>query len=80
VNQAAILIVDDEPGVRESLRVIFAKDFRLSEAKTSEECIQKVQEERPDVILLDIVMPGTDGLKVLKHGAHGFYGQRVWSL
>jgi DNA-binding NtrC family response regulator len=66
VNTATLLIVDDEPGVRESLRLIFGKDFQLCEAKTSEEALQKAKEQKPDVVLLDIVMPGSDGLKVLK--------------
>jgi DNA-binding NtrC family response regulator len=61
-----LLVVDDEPGVRESLRLVFGKDFRVVDAETSAEAVQKVKEERPDVILLDIVMPGTDGFQVLK--------------
>jgi two-component system, NtrC family, response regulator AtoC len=66
MSPPSLLIVDDEPGVRESLRLIFGRDFRVYEAKTSEEAIQKAQEEKPDVVLLDIVMPGSDGLQVLK--------------
>jgi DNA-binding NtrC family response regulator len=66
MSQPTLLIVDDEAGVRESLRLVFGRDFRVCEAKTSEEAIQKVKEEKPDVVLLDIVMPGADGLKVLK--------------
>src|SRR5262245_4719934 len=66
MSQPSLLIVDDEPGVRESLRLIFGRDFRVCEAKTSEEALQKAKEEKPDVVLLDIVMPGSDGLQVLK--------------
>jgi len=66
MSQPSLLIVDDEPGVRESLRLIFGRDFRVCEAKTSEDAIQKAKEEKPDVVLLDIVMPGSDGLQVLK--------------
>src|SRR5215475_8961331 len=66
MSQPSLLIVDDEPGVRESLRLIFSRDFRVCEAKTSEEAIQKAKEEKPEVVLLDIVMPGSDGLQVLK--------------
>jgi DNA-binding NtrC family response regulator len=66
MSQPSLLIVDDEPGVRESLRLIFGRDFRVCEAKTSEEAVQKAKEEKPDVVLLDIVMPGSDGLQVLK--------------
>ena len=61
-----ILIVDDESGVRQSLHMVFNKSFRVLEAVSSEDAIQKVTEEKPDVVLLDIVMPGTDGLAILE--------------
>ena len=66
MNQPSLLVVDDEVGVRESIRLIFGKTFRLSEARSSEEAIRKVAEEMPDVIILDIMMPGGDGLETLK--------------
>ncbi|MDP2602698.1 MAG: sigma-54 dependent transcriptional regulator [Deltaproteobacteria bacterium] len=66
MNQPLLLIVDDEAGVRQSLQMVFNKNFRVLEAKTADETLQKVADERPDVVLLDIVMPGEDGLAVLK--------------
>ena len=66
MSRASLLIVDDEAGVIESIRHIFAKDFRVQEARSSEEAIRRVKEEMPEVILLDILMPGTDGLEALK--------------
>lgn len=66
MSQPSLLIVDDEAGVRESIRLIFGKDFRLHETKSSEEAIRKVRQERPEVILLDILMPGSNGLDTLK--------------
>jgi DNA-binding NtrC family response regulator len=66
MNQPLLLIVDDEPGVRQSLQLVFNKSFRVVEASSAEEAIQRVSEERPDIVLLDIVMPGADGLAVLK--------------
>jgi len=66
MSQPSLLIVDDEAGVRESLRLIFKQDFRVSEARSSAEAIQRVKEERPEIVLLDILMPGTDGLETLK--------------
>jgi len=66
MNTPALLIVDDEVGVRESIRHIFGKDLRVLEANCSEEAIRKVKQEIPDVILLDILMPGTDGLETLQ--------------
>jgi two-component system, NtrC family, response regulator AtoC len=66
LNQPVILVVDDEAGVRQSLQLVFNKTFRVVEATSAGEAIQKATDERPDVALLDIVMPGTDGLEVLK--------------
>jgi DNA-binding NtrC family response regulator len=61
-----LLIVDDELGVRESLKMVFSKDFRLIEADSAEGAIPKVQDGKPDVILLDVLMPKTDGIELLR--------------
>ena len=66
MTQPSLLVVDDEAGVRQSLQMIFSKSFRLMEASSADEAIQKVGDEKPDIVLLDIVMPGADGLAVLK--------------
>ncbi|HEY6999176.1 MAG TPA: sigma-54 dependent transcriptional regulator [Candidatus Binatia bacterium] len=65
-SQPLLLIVDDEPGVRQSLQLVFNKTYRTIEAASAEDAIQKATEENPDLVLLDIMMPGTDGLAVLK--------------
>lgn len=61
-----ILIVDDEFGVRESLKMVLGKDFRLIEADSVELALAKVEDARPDVVLLDMIMPKSDGLVALK--------------
>jgi two-component system response regulator AtoC len=66
MSQTSLLVVDDEIGVRESIRLIFGKQFRVHEARSNEEALRKVKEETPDVVLLDILMPGADGLETLK--------------
>jgi len=66
MSQPVLLVVDDEPGVRQSLQLVFNKSYRVLEAMSADEAIQKLAEEKPDVVLLDIVMPGADGLAVLK--------------
>lgn len=66
MSQTSLLVVDDEVGVRESIRLIFGKHFRVHEARSSEEALRKVKEETPDIVLLDILMPGADGLDTLK--------------
>jgi DNA-binding NtrC family response regulator len=66
MNQPLVLVVDDEVGVRQSLQVVFNKTYRVIEASSADETAQKLTEEKPDVVLLDIMMPGADGLTVLK--------------
>jgi len=61
-----ILIVDDEIGVRESLKMIFGKEYQLLEADSVDAAIPKVQGNKPDVVLLDVLMPKTDGIEVLR--------------
>jgi two-component system response regulator AtoC len=66
LSQPLLLVVDDEAGVRQSLQLVFNKTLRVIEASAADEAIQKVTDDRPDVVLLDIMMPGADGLAVLK--------------
>jgi DNA-binding NtrC family response regulator len=66
MTQPVLLVVDDEAGVRQSLHLVFNKTYRVLEATSADEAIQRVADEKPDVVLLDIVMPGADGLAVLK--------------
>jgi two-component system response regulator AtoC len=61
-----ILIVDDEVSVRDSLRMIFKKDYQVIMAGSAEEAIIKVKSEEPDLIFLDIIMPEKDGMQALK--------------
>ena len=66
MNPPRLLIVDDETSVRESLKFVFSKGFSLSEANSLETAIAKVKEARPAVVLLDVLMPRTDGIEVLR--------------
>jgi len=61
-----VLIVDDELGTRESLKMILKKDYEVFLAKDAEEGFIKIKEHSPDVVLLDILLPDLDGLKVLE--------------
>jgi len=62
-----ILIVDDEPGMRRYLQTVLELDsYKVTTAANGEEALEKVQRDRPDVVLLDMVMPGPDGLETLK--------------
>ena len=58
-----ILIADDEPQIREILRVYFEKEgFQVVEAADGKEALQQITKERPDILLLDVMMPVMDGL------------------
>jgi DNA-binding NtrC family response regulator len=61
-----LLLVDDEFGVRESLKMVFGKDYRVVEADNIDAALAKVAEARPDVVLLDVLMPKADGIEVLR--------------
>jgi len=64
-----VLIADDHPVVREGLRQILSKATDMvvgGEALNGQEVLDKVQDEKWDVIILDMNMPGKDGFEVLK--------------
>ena len=61
-----ILVVDDEVGTRESLRMILKSDYEMHLAKDAEEAFVRIKQHVPDIILLDILLPDLDGLKVLE--------------
>jgi len=62
-ERPGILVVDDEFSVRDSLRHWFEKDgYRSEAARDAKECLERLQEQSFDVVLLDIKMPGMDGM------------------
>jgi len=63
----AVLIVDDETTIIESLEGILSDDgFEVIHAFNGYEALKKVESESPDIVLLDIWMPGMDGIETLK--------------
>jgi two-component system NarL family response regulator len=69
MEKIKILIVDDHPIVREGLKALLEleKDFLVvGETSSGSECFKKIEEKCPDVILLDIKMPGISGLEVTR--------------
>ncbi|MCA9793326.1 MAG: response regulator transcription factor [Vulcanimicrobiota bacterium] len=62
-----ILIVDDEPHVLEVLRVTLEDfGFKILEAMDGEDAIATVQEQRPDLVVLDVMLPGRDGQEICR--------------
>ena len=62
-----ILIVDDSPTARELITVALqSQGFQILIASNGEEAIHKAQKESPDLILLDVIMPGQNGFQVCR--------------
>ncbi len=67
MKSPAILVVDDEPQIRRVLRTTLAADgYTIIEAHDGAEALEKLSGERPDLVLLDMNMPGMDGLEVCR--------------
>lgn len=69
-----ILVADDDASVRELCRVVLRNEgYEVIEAADAPTCVSLVRETKPDLVLLDWMMPGVDGmdaLRVLKSGSH----------
>lgn len=75
-----VLVVDDHPVVRQGLRTFLSSLDGIevvAEAAEGEEALRKLRHLRPDVALLDLVMPGTGGLAVLEQAAALDVGTRI---
>src|SRR4030043_946642 len=65
-NQKKILVVDDDPNAIAIAEEILDKDYELKTATTGEDALQIAIDFIPDLILLDIMMPGMDGYEVCR--------------
>jgi len=64
MNSSKILVVDDEPQIRRTLRAVLVQQgYIVSEASTGEQALERIREQMPDLILLDMNMPGIGGLE-----------------
>jgi len=64
---ARILVVDDEPQIRRSLQVnLESRGYAVETAETGELAIQAFHNRRPDVIILDLLLPGMGGVEVVR--------------
>src|SRR5207247_3198896 len=61
-----VLIVDDELGVRESLRMALKGAYEVTAVGSAPEAVQALAASPPDVVLLDIVIPVVDGMALLE--------------
>jgi response regulator RpfG family c-di-GMP phosphodiesterase len=65
-TQGTILVVDDEVGPRESLRMILKPTYEVYTAANGQEALQFIRREKIDLVTLDLKMPGISGIDVLK--------------
>ncbi len=67
MSAARILVVDDEPQIRRILRTTLSSaGYEVEDARSGEEALQKLRDYRPDLVLLDINMPGLDGVETCR--------------
>jgi len=62
-----ILIVDDSPTDRQFLSELLVKNgYKVSTADSAEDALAKVKQQRPDLVLMDVVMPGQNGFQATR--------------
>jgi len=59
-----ILVVDDEPQIVELIQIMLGDEYDYIEANSGHEALEKASSEKPDLVLLDIMMPDMDGYQV----------------
>lgn len=80
-TQAKILVVDDDPDLVESVKTVLeSKSYQVVVAYNGKEGLQKVVDEKPDLIILDVIMPEKDGFAVckeLKENPHYYFFSKI---
>ncbi len=61
-----ILIVDDEAGIRDSLTLLLKNSYDIFTAEDGEQALAQVEQEKPDLVLLDLILPKIDGIEALR--------------
>ncbi|WDM22231.1 response regulator [Paenibacillus polymyxa] len=68
MEKKKVLIVDDQNGIRILLMEVFRSEgYETFQAANGKIALEIVEKERPDLVLLDMKIPGMDGLEILKH-------------
>ena len=66
-TQPLVLVADDEPRITKLVSIALSEEgFRVVTATGGEDALAKAEEVRPDIVLLDIVMPDLDGIEVMR--------------
>lgn len=68
MEEKKVLIVDDQNGIRILLMEVFGSEgYKTFQAANGKQALEIVRNESPDLVLLDMKIPGMDGLEILKH-------------
>ena len=70
-NQTKILLVDDEPNILVAIEFLLTKEgYQIQKAFDGQQTIEKVESFHPNIIILDVMMPGLDGFEVARRVRH----------
>jgi two-component system response regulator VicR len=62
-----VLLVDDDPDIQDAIKVVLeSKGYQVISARNGKECLEKLEAEEPDLMILDLLMPIMDGFAVYK--------------
>jgi len=64
-QERTILVCDDEASLRELVRAILSDGYRFAEAEDGEEALELARAIQPDLVIIDIMLPGRSGLEVV---------------
>ena len=78
-QKRSILIVDDEFGIRESLKMILKPIYQVHTAADGKEALRCMQKDKIDLVTLDLKMPGLSGIDVLRRSKKMIPTSRWWS-
>ena len=66
-DPAKILVVDDDPDIIKATQMVLeARKYQVITARNGEECLQRIREDRPDLVIMDLLMPKLDGFGVCR--------------
>ena len=66
MNKPVVLVVDDDHKILRLLRTTLTPEFQVVQAERGADALEILERQRPDIMVLDIIMPGMDGLEVLR--------------
>lgn len=73
-----VLVIDDQPGIRRLLTEVLSEEgYEVATAANGYEGLQKAKELNPSLILMDMKMPGMDGIEALREMKHIGQGEKV---